>query len=289
MRLAFVALFILVAVAAPARAETVATLDFDSNFLRFAGVTSTATPSQFAPGDMFNTGNRSSLQPNGIGLPFAISDDSIAAAEGNTVFETDTQGVVGQAKTDTFFGVSDTVNGNAANGPDTQVATWSWDVSDVAAITSLSIDFAAMGDFELADQFLFEVLIDGIVVDTAFSFTADESLSLAYFMDNPDNNPVNLDDPLVETITGTVLNKADRMTGAFTTLTRTFVSVLSGSTLGLRLTATADGGTEAFAFDNVSFEGRTGTAVIPEPSSILLAGFGLAALAGVAIRRRRLG
>jgi hypothetical protein len=286
MRLAFAALFSLVAIAAPARAETVATLDFDSSFLRFSGVTSTATPSQFAPGDMFNTGNRSSLQPNGVGLPFAMSDDSIAAAEGNTVFATDTLGVVGQAKTDTFFGVSDTVNGNAANGPDTQVATWTWDISDVAAVTALSIDFAAMGDFELADQFLFEVLVDGLVVSTAFSFTADEDLSLAYFMDNPDNNPVNLNDPLVETITGTVINKADRMTGAFTTLTYAFAGALSGGTLGLRLTATTDGN-EAFAFDNVAFEGRTGNAVIPEPSSIALAGFGLAALAGVAIRRRR--
>ncbi len=274
----------------------VASLNFDGSAVNFTGVTNNIDPTSLPAGDMFNAGNRGALQPNGFGLPFSISDDSEVGATGNTSFANDAAGVVGKAKTDTFFGVTDTVNGIT---PDTGVVDWMWDISSITSIESLSIDFAAMGDFEAVDSFLLEVSVDGSGPITVFSFTADEAFDdFAYTMDlaegatNPDGftrtaaNPVLLDDPLIETLSGTRIGKADVATGAFTTLLHTFLSPLSGSVLKLTLTATTDGGTEGFALDNIVFMGTTGQ-VVPEPSTIALMGLGILGAGVFTFRSRR--
>ena len=216
-------------------------------------------------GDVFNPMSRASLGPfttggGQVGMPFAISDDSVSAATGNSVFATDTQGFAGQAfGANGFFGVSDTVNGTSNT---TGVATFTFDVAGFSNL-SVSADFWAMGDFEAADSFVFDYAFDAGPFQSLFTSSVDEAGSQNYVMDS--GAPVTLDDPVL--MNGVALS--DSATNLIAALSG------SGSTLTIRFTATADGGGEAFGFDNL--------AVVPTPGAMAL--FGLAGVVGA--RRRR--
>lgn len=216
-------------------------------------------------GDAFNPMSRASLSPTladlsgQAGMPFGISDDSVTAATGNSVFATDTSGFAGQAfGSNGFFGVTDTVNGTV----DTGVATFTFDVSGFSNL-SVSADFWAMGDFETSDSFNFEYAFDGNPFQALFTSSVDEAGSQNYTMDS--GTLVTENDPLL--MNGVALS--DSVTNLVAALSG------SGSTLTIRFTAEANGGTEAFGFDNL--------AVVPTPGAMAL--FGLASLVGA--RRRR--
>lgn len=218
----------------------------------------TGATTDWGPGDAFFPISRAVTNPTGVGMPFGISDDSVAAAAGNSVFATDEIGFAGQAKTDGFFGVIDTVNGNNPNGA--AVATFTFDVAGLSNI-SVSADFAAMGDFEDSDTFTFEYSFDGTNFSDLFVSSVDTAGSQNYLMDS--GQGVTLDDPVA--INGTLLDDEFQTLSASVTGT--------GSELTIRFTAEANGGSEGFGFDNLT--------VVPEPASLVTLALGL-----LMIRRR---
>ncbi|MFK8051396.1 MAG: hypothetical protein AB8F65_00370 [Woeseiaceae bacterium] len=162
-------------------------------------------------------------------IPFSLADDSIS------VFPADTLGIVAETDTAPFFGATDTVNGDTSGAVS---ATWVFDVAGASDMV-LSIDFAAMGDFENSDTFDVTYQIDGGDVQTAFSVTIDENIAADYSLAS--GTAVNLNDPA--TLQGTVL------TNAFQTFGADIAG--SGSELAITLTVNTDGGSEAFAIRNI--------------------------------------
>ncbi|MFG0258009.1 MAG: hypothetical protein ACF8GE_08925 [Phycisphaerales bacterium JB043] len=191
-------------------------------------------------------------------IPFAVLDDSaIPLSIGG--FPGDTIGI--EAGWNGFFGVVDTENGDNS-GPVS--ATWAFDITGLTAM-SMDIDFAAMGDFEASDVYSIEYDIDGGGFSSLFTITIDEASDETYTMADGDVFLIN--DPVL--VDGIKLNNV------FQTLSAGIAG--TGSTLTLRLTATANGGTEAFAIDNIVLNG------IPTPGAVALLGLG----GLVASRRRR--
>ncbi len=162
-------------------------------------------------------------------IPYAVLDDSLS------IYTGDYMGVIKEGNTDEFFGVVDTVNGDNS-GPVS--ATWVFDVS-AAGDLDLSIDMGAMGDFESSDWFTWEYQFDGGTVETAFASTVDEAGSYTYTLEG--GSTQTWSDPML--VDGTVLSND----------LQTFTTALtgSGSELTLTLTASFNGGSEAYAFQNI--------------------------------------
>jgi predicted extracellular nuclease len=185
-------------------------------------------PWEFAfgsPGDGFQKYQRG-VSPT---IPFSVLDDSLS------IFTADSLGIIKEGNTDEFFGVTDTVNGDTS-GPVT--ATWVFDITGGTDLV-LSIDMGAMGDFESSDVFEWSYSIDGGPSMVAFASSVDEAGSQTYTLEG--GASFTLNDPML--VDGTVL----------TNDLATFSTALagSGSQLTLTLTASTDGGSEAFAFQTI--------------------------------------
>ncbi|MCB9840823.1 MAG: hypothetical protein H6809_04130 [Phycisphaeraceae bacterium] len=214
----------------------------------------------YGAGDAFWPMTRAVVAPNNTGMPFSISDDSVAAAAGNTVFATDTLGFAGQAfDQNGFFGVTDTVNGV---GSDTETATFTFNITGATGL-GISVDLVAMGDFETADIFTFDYSIDGGPFSNIWTITSNDNLDQNYLMDN--GSLVNLFDPLE--VNGTTLLD-DNL--------QTFAAAIAGTgnSLTIRFSGVTDG-SEGFGFDNLT--------ITPAPATLALVGLG----GLVAGRRRR--
>ncbi|MEO1457684.1 MAG: endonuclease/exonuclease/phosphatase family protein, partial [Pseudomonadota bacterium] len=204
-------------------------------------------PVNWGPGDWFGWGAFGAF-PQSAGVPFALADDSVIGVSGSA-FAGDTQGIIGQstAATDEFFGVVDTVNGDNPGG--TATAVWTFDITGEEEL-SFSVDVAAMGDFEASgDSFEFSYQIDGGAVQTLFSSTVDEAGAQNYTMDS--GAVVNLNDPLQ--LGGVTLDDS------LQTLTESIDG--TGSELTVTFTASTDGGSEGFVFDNLLIESATPTVI----------------------------
>jgi hypothetical protein len=169
-------------------------------------------------------------------IPFSIVDDSLV------IFPADSLGIIKDGNTDVFFGVTDTVNGDTS-GPVT--ANWTFDISGASGL-SVSIDMGAMGDFESSDVFEWTYSIDGGATATAFVNSVDEAGSHTYTLEG--GASFTLNDPML--MQGTIL----------TNDLQNFVAPIAGtgSQLTLTLTASTDGGSEAFAFQNIIIRGGSG-------------------------------
>lgn len=196
-------------------------------------------------------------------IPLSVLDDSVSTS--------DLQGIISESNTNEFFGIVDTENPDNT-GPVS--AEWSFNISGASNLM-LSIDMGAMGDFEGtgfgADFFLWEFAIDGGGFLTLFESLIDETASLLYTMESGSSTLLN--DPM--TVNGLYLSNS----------LQTFSSAIAGtgSELALRLTAQANGGSEAIAFQNIVITDTVtstvpGIGTIPEPTVITLFGIGLAGL-----------
>lgn len=282
-----------------AAADDVGFDDFDdnSNFISrvfspdndangsFNGLFNDGDASRF---DRFGIVNRDAVDTNPgeldnipLALPFDVVDDS---ANG---FATDNFGVL---KT-TDFGnnvvlLADSNNSfTTANGGTGAVQIdWTFDISGFENL-QLSVDFAAVGNFEPSDVYAFGYTVDGGAFETAFVSTVAEDTFYTVTMEGgetygrytnpffdddptgaaPDDNPVaedadgNLEfqdyvDPLL--INGVQLNND------FQTITAPISG--TGSSLALTFQGLADASLEYFLFDNILITG--------DPISSLLLG-----------------
>lgn len=168
-------------------------------------------------------------------LPYDILDDSIS------VYPADYQGIVDELDMAPFFAVCDTVNGI---GSDTEVATWTFDITGLTNL-GISIDMAAMGDFEAEDILSFTAKIDNGPEQVIFQNTVNEAGEYTYTMAGGSSYPY--PDPML--MNGVLLNNnfqtlVEPVSGSGSVLTLTFSGIMNGSA-------------EAFAFRNVlvdSFE-----------------------------------
>lgn len=195
-------------------------------------------PSFSSPGDGFGKFQRG-VSPS---IPFSVLDDSFS------IFPPDELGIIKEGNTDVFFGVTDTENGDNS-GPVS--AEWRFDVSGASNL-SLAINMGAMGDFESSDWFEWTYQIDGGPVETAFASTVDEAGSHTYTLEG--GASVTLSDPM----------QLDGVT--LTNDLQTFVASLDGSgdELLLTLTATTNGGSEAFVFQDIVINQQIDEPVINE-------------------------
>ena len=171
-------------------------------------------------------------------------------------------GIVSDA--DPFFGLADTVNPDNGNGSGTQgtvTASFVFDISSVTSDLSVSMDWAAIGDFESNDKFTVTASIDGGAVITLFSLSPDETASLTYTFAG--GNMVTLSDPMQLTVTG----------GTTTTLSNIFQSFTSniagtGSVLTISVTGRMNGAGEGLAFRNLEVSGETAPAITPGDDNV---------------------
>ncbi|MEM1167117.1 MAG: hypothetical protein AAGI30_12610 [Planctomycetota bacterium] len=192
-------------------------------------------------GDIFAPASREFVGANDFPLPDGQSDDSVSAAAGGDLFTGDELGIATDAfGNNGYFAVTDLINTSSA--PQTGVAEFVFDIDDFELL-ALSVDVAAMGDFEDAnDSFTFAISFDGITYTDVITSDIDEDGSFIYeHLDT--NSPVDLPDPLV--LNGEVVD------GSFAQQIRVDLAG-TGEQLYVRFTANADGGSEAFGFDNLT-------------------------------------
>jgi hypothetical protein len=181
-------------------------------------------------------------------IPNALKDDSVNG------FPADNLGIVNTfAKTDTWFGINDLENTSNPGG--TGSVTWEFDISG-AIDMEVSIDFAAMGDFEAnADTYDWTYQIDGGPVLDLFMSSVNEAISATYTM--ADGHTVNVADPLFMT---SAQNSTIQLSNVFQTLTSEISGL--GDVLTIYFNA-ANNADEAFAFDNIIIEGTTFQEFLP--------------------------
>jgi MYXO-CTERM domain-containing protein len=217
-----------------------------------------SAPAFASPGDGFGVFQRGVSAT----LPFALMDDSAPGIING--FPPDSQGIVSDWRP--FFGVVDTENPNNTGFVS---AEWGFDITGLTSM-SMDIDMAAMGDFEAvagfgpADSFTFSFDIDGGGFTNLFTHSINAAGSKSYTLAG--GGVFLLQDPL--SMNGVELSNI------FQTLSAAITG--TGSTLTLRLTVQADGGSEAFAIDKIVLNG------VPTPGAFALLGLG-----GLAAARRR--
>ncbi len=238
----------------------IASDDFDSPVNLNSFVLSVDATTWSSPADWVGPGSIGAW-PTGS-MPFAIADDSAVDVSGGTLdpggaFPTDTLGIIDstQGLNNSFFGATDTVNGDNS---DPVTATWVFNISGATDL-SISIDFAAMGDFESGSDILdFTYAVDAGAAAPLFTSSVDEANDVDGLGGGGQYNMeggafVELNDPLLmDAGAGPV-----ELNDVLATFTRAIAE--TGSTLTLMATIDTNGGSEAFVFDNIVIEGEGGT------------------------------
>ncbi|WP_442484108.1 dockerin type I domain-containing protein [Aeoliella sp. SH292] len=177
---------------------------------------------------------------------FGIEDRNDAPASAlldNTAIgsPSDASGIVRGSDFANFFGVADTENNDNA-GPLT--ATWTFDISQALGDLKVSIDMAAMGDFEVSGDIIrFETSMDGSPFSTLFEATVDEAISQDYVMESG----------AIRTLNDPLLMEGQLLTNSFATFTKALSGV--GQELIVRFTAALNADEEVFAFRNLEISG----------------------------------
>jgi uncharacterized protein len=188
----------------------------------------TDAPVFTAPGDGFQ---KYDVDVDPTAIPYSLVDDTLGA------FPADAIGIVDSVNDhDEFFGICDIVNDTPPGPP--YHATWVFDISSASGNLQLSVNLAAMGDFEAADTYVWTWQVDSGAVNTWLTAVADEAGSYTYTM--ADGTTRLVDDPLV--VNGTTISNVFR---TFTT------PITPGSQLTVVLTSTTDGSYEGYAARNI--------------------------------------
>ncbi|MGH1373233.1 MAG: hypothetical protein ACRBBW_14425 [Cellvibrionaceae bacterium] len=179
---------------------------------------------------------------------------------------------------DEFFAVQDL--DNAINPSGQATASWIFDIENSSNL-SLSLDIAAMGDFELSDWFRWDYAIDDFDRQTLFELNTEQTKTQAYQMAS--GAILSLDDPLAignpvlgNPVLGDPLFSDRLLNNKF----QSFSAPIFGEGFKLKLlfTAQQNGGGEVLAFRNLKIEGQSqlpASAAIPTPATapLLLIGF----------------
>ncbi|TWU02994.1 PEP-CTERM sorting domain-containing protein [Stieleria varia] len=256
-------IFVSGATAYRASAAIVASHDFDAP-MNLTG--STSSPIAF--NGFTSTGDAWGIYDFNTGGPFSLFDDTVAGSGGGAAFAGDSLGIVQSTKTDSFFGINDTTNGDVADGEMT--GTFTFDISSATGgLTSIGIDFAGMGDFEASDLLTISYSIDGGAFTDIFVSSVDEAVSKDYTMES--GTVITLDDPM--SINGVELSNS------FQTISANVGGTGNSLTLQVFADTNAD---EAIGFDNIVINGLT---AVPEPGAFFALMIGMAGV--VTARRRR--
>lgn len=200
----------------------------------------TDAPAFSSPGDGFEIFQRG-VSPS---IPFAVLDDSAIG------FPTDSLGIVTEANTAPFFGVTDTINADNAGGV-AYNATWQFAVGGATDL-NVSIDMGAMGDFEASDTFMWSYSFDGGPATPLFDLVVDEAGARTYTLAG--GAAFTLNDP-IDVGAAPLSNVLQAVSAPIAG---------SGETLSLTLTASTDGGSEAVVFQNlVISQGGGGAGPLP--------------------------
>ena len=248
--------------AAPAFAQP----SFTSRTITHDGGSSNDGVAFSALGDWFGI-----LDPTNPNAPFSIMDQSAGSFPGDAL------GIIAEGSTDLVFGVTDTENPDNT-GPVT--AVWVFDISSAGTLTSISVDAAAMGDFEGTDLIDWSWDIDGTTSGSFFQGRSDGSASHIYTMEDGITTP-SLNDPMYVDIDADDTNFADDLLldNNFKTLTYNGVSGMSGNTLTITLTTETNGGSEAYCFDNLVVTAALGS--VTDDMSLLLLPVELTSFSGI--------
>ncbi|MEM1072285.1 MAG: hypothetical protein AAGH71_05640 [Planctomycetota bacterium] len=212
-----------------------------------------------------NSANNGAFPSSGFDV-FGITDRTVSfdfADDSAGSFPADEFGLAGTSKTDRFFGVADLSNNDNPGG--TGSASWTLSIAGLSNL-AVSIEFAAMGDFEAGDNsHTFTYSIDGAPAQPLFTIDSrDDVDAFPYQMEG--GAVVTIDDPLEVQGQGFITNSFNAFTASV---------IGSGSSLTINYEAGVNnGGFEPFAFDNLI--------LIPTPASAALLGLG-----GLAAARRR--
>lgn len=242
------------------QAVIIASQDFDSPMNVSA---ETATP---ALNSFTNGADAWGIYSRPTGGPADLYDETVDDPNNpGTPDPGDGTGIIRSTKTDSFFGIADTTNGDNSTGEVTYTVTF--DISSGFTLTEMTIDFAAMGDFESGDIFSVRYSIDGAALITAFTGAANETI---------DNYTYTLED-------GTTRQENDPYTMNNVILDNNLTTLSAplsgtGNSLAVTFDAITNGGDEVIVFDNIVING------IPEPSAALLSILGGL---GFLARRRR--
>ncbi|MAT68724.1 MAG: hypothetical protein CMJ58_04300 [Planctomycetaceae bacterium] len=179
---------------------------------------------------------------------------------------------------------------NDADATTINNATWTFNIASALSLTSISMDIAAMGDFEASstDGFRVEARVDSNAYSTIFLGRTNEAISHTYRAMDDGTTPSH-NDPLELFIDGSgtaaaVLDKSVASTGNFDTYTSVLLAGLSGTSLDIRISwEGTPSGSEAMGFDNITIN----AVAVPEASSFLFGGLTVAMAAVGYARRRR--
>ena len=200
--------------------------------------------------DMFHVARRGTS----LFLPFDILDDSL------TIFPADDAGIINEDDTEAFFAIGDTDNSDTTATSGIVSATWVFDINSATSDVNISIDLAAMGDFEPDDTIVFNVGLNGgtkTQVGELFVLETDEvlnetdpnfgtfTLGPAHQYTLSSGTIVKLNDPM-QFEDGTVLDN-DFQTFSLGTI----AGSASASTLEFEVVVYANGGDEYTAFRNI--------------------------------------
>lgn len=173
-------------------------------------------------------------------IPNDLMDDS------TSTFPNDSWGIINRAtKSDGWFGMADTFNDQNPTGDVT--ATWAFDVSEASAL-EVSIDMAAMGNFELADVFNWTFSIDGNPFAPLFTSSVNEGGTANYTL--ADGDIFSVIDPVSMAVAG---GPTVQLSNVLQTLTASIVG--TGDVLTLRFDGNTNGDDEAYVFDNIVVTG----------------------------------
>ena len=206
-------------------------------------------------GDVFG---RVDGQAGGVGMPFDVADDTavdVSGGRAGTNFPADQLGIAGQ-NTTAFFALND-MDAISVNN-----AVWTFSGWGAAVINEITIDIAAMGDFESAssDGFIIEAAIDGGAFQEIFRAATNEAASKTYrpldggfvFTD---------DDPLELFIDGSAtafgfLDKCDVTSGNFDSYTSFLLNGQLATEIQIRIRwEGTPSGSEPMGIDNITVSG----------------------------------